>query len=102
MRTRPVQSSATVSGTGISASRPRSTWSSFTPTWAPIRLALPSAPTTARASTRLAALQDHGDRAPVRHRRAVLLDARNRDARAQLGARLLGVLDELLRRTRAG
>lgn len=45
---------------------------------------------------RLAALEDDGDGAPVRHRRAVLFDALDGDAGAHLGARLLRVLDELL------
>jgi hypothetical protein len=45
---------------------------------------------------RLAALQDDGDRAPVRYGRAVLFHPLHGDAGAQLGARLLRVLHELL------
>lgn len=44
----------------------------------------------------LAALEDDGDGAPVGHGGPVLFDPRDRHSRAQLGARLLGVLDELL------
>ena len=50
----------------------------------------------------LAVREHHGDGAPVGDGRAVLLDPRDGDPGAHLGARLLGALDQALRRTRAG
>ena len=46
--------------------------------------------------------EDDGDRTPVGHGRAVLLDAGDGHARTHLGARLLRVLDQTRGRTRAG